>query len=115
MKLNRYRLPEETLEYLRNFIQWCYERPFSYGGDASGVDTMLFYWHKAWAFVSGLEHEYDACRLKYSEDCGMNSHNASSFFLSRHPGASEAQVVDAVVAWWKGLDERFPLDVSRHD
>src|SRR5262249_37322361 len=103
------------LQFVLSVIGRIYERPFMYGGDADGVELILWHYHQLQAEIVDRREEFDAVLESFTlnrQCCVMGS--AGHYREHVRPEAPEDEVVRYVVAQWKAIDERLRIAVPAH-
>ena len=103
---------QAMLEYLAERIGLMYYHlPLGYGGDAYGVETLLYAYHDAWAFL--VEYDGDWRNVWWeglaAEDCG--SADFSHRYSMNHPEASQEEVAEYVIAHWRVVSEKLGVPI----
>ena len=104
--------PQAMLEYLAKQIGLLYYHlPLAYGGTAEGVETLLYAYHNAWAYL--VEHEWDWRTVWWealeAEDCG--SANFATRYAMNHPDAAQEEIAAYVVAHWRPVSEKLGVPI----
>ena len=102
---------KQTLEYIAEEIGHVYFRPLMYGGDAEGVDLLLYNYHKLWAVITDREKEFTnlSGELHKEQDCGAA--NFSTAYKIKKPGADEQETAFYVVDQWQKASNSLGIPI----
>lgn len=106
------RTPEAMVEFFAERIGLIYyHMPLMYGGDASGVESLLCSYHDAWAYLVEYDGDWRNAWWKELEalDCGPR--NFATQYAMNHPGAPEAEVAAYVVEHWRVVSDELGVPI----
>jgi hypothetical protein len=103
---------ERILEFVTDMIGHIYFRPLMYGGDSSGVDLILHYYHELWAEIVDLREHYEEVRIKFNLEEGIGASDFSSSFIKNHPEATDKETVTYVVHQWMEISKILNIAID---
>ena len=102
---------DEIVAFIVERIGHIYFRPLMYGGSASGVDTILHYYHELWSKIFDKYHQYQSIRNSIEEKLGCGSANFSTKYKMEHSNATENEVAFFSVDQWMLISDKLGVPV----
>ena len=102
---------DQIIKFIEERIGHIYFRPRMYGGDASGTDMLLHYYHELWAEIFDRRKDYENIRrnLEQKQDCGSASFSIR--YKENNPGYSDDKITDYVVEQWKKISKQLGIQI----
>lgn len=101
----------QIIDFIEERIGHIYFRPWMYGGDSSGTDMLLHYYHELWAEIYNRHDDYEKIRRNMEQEQGCGSANFSTRFKVNNPDLSDEKVTDYVVDQWKKISEQMNIQI----
>jgi hypothetical protein len=106
--------PEEIVAYVARRIGYMYyHRPIMYGGNAEGVDLLLYTYHEFWSEIVGRFDEFREVYWKVGEEEDCGAATFSTRYSMDHPDASDDDNVRYTVAQWRKVSDRLDVPIPR--
>ena len=102
---------DQIVDFIVERIGHIYFRPLMYGGSASGVDTILHYYHELWSIIFDKYENYRSIRDTIEEELNCGSANFSTKYKMDHSSATENEVAFFSVDRWMLISEKLEIPV----
>ena len=104
---------DEIVGKLLQRLGFIYERPLMFGGDARGVDVVLWTYHDIWALIVDRQDDLEAAREVQFSECGRGPLGFSNHYQENiSKGCGEIDAASFSVSQWKLIDEKLGLAIS---
>jgi hypothetical protein len=100
---------DQIVDFIVERIGHIYFRPLMYGGSASGVDTILHYYHELWSIIFDEYDNYQSIRNSIEAKLGCGSANFSTKYKMEHSNATEKEVAFFAVDQWMLISEKLGI------
>jgi hypothetical protein len=98
---------DEIIALIVAKIGHIYERPLMYGGNAEGVDSLLFVLHSLWSEATGRIDEFEQARATRCDTECCNAMSFAGYYQGRNPSALEPEITAFVVSQWRAISENI--------
>jgi hypothetical protein len=91
-------------------LSLVYDRPLMFGGDANGVEVVLWTYHRLLAEILECNEEYESIRDAQHSECGCQANSFSGHFRANiRKGCSEIEAVRYSAEQWQVIDKKLGL------
>lgn len=102
---------DQIVDFIVERIGHIYFWPLLYGGSASGVDTILHYYHELWSMIFGQYDYYRSIRDSIEQELDCGAANFSTKYQMEHSSATENEIAFFAVDQWMKISERLKIPV----
>ena len=105
---------DQILQIVLRDISLVYDRPLMFGGDANGVECVLWTYHRLLAEIVERNDEYESIRDTQHSECGCQANSFSGHFRANiRKGCSEIEAVRYSVEQWQAIDKKLGLVIPK--
>jgi hypothetical protein len=104
---------DKILQVVLRDLSLVYDRPLMFGGDANGVEVVLWTYHHLLAEIVERNEEYVSIRDAQHSECGCQANSFSGHFRANiRKGCSEIEAVRYPVEQWQVIDKKLGLVIT---
>ena len=104
---------DQILQVVLRDLSRVYDRPLMFGGDANGVEVILWAYHRLLAEIVERDEEYESIRIAQHWECGCQANSFSGHYRTDiRKGCSEIEAARYSVEQWKAIDKKLGLGIA---